>query len=115
MVSISFVAVTFVLLSAVSGFAWWRGGVWIAPFPYPYYPYPYYAPPVVEEPVIIQQQTSDVYVQPTPPQQPAEPVYWYYCQEAQGYYPYVKQCPKGWMKVVPTPPAPQPVTPKEER
>jgi hypothetical protein len=39
--------------------------------------------------------------------QPVEPIYWYYCQNPQGYYPYVKQCPNGWMKVVPSPPPPQ--------
>ena len=30
--------------------------------------------------------------------------YWYYCQNPQGYYPYVNSCPGGWMKVVPQPP-----------
>ena len=29
--------------------------------------------------------------------------YWYYCQNPQGYYPYVPQCPSGWMQVVPRP------------
>jgi hypothetical protein len=32
-----------------------------------------------------------------------EEYYWYYCPDAKAYYPYVKECPKGWMKVVPTP------------
>lgn len=74
----------------------------------PYYSYPYYSYYDVP-PVVIQQQAPDVYVQPAPQFAPAPPVpepnYWYYCQDPQGYYPYVKQCPKGWMKVVPTPPA----------
>ena len=64
----------------------------------PRYPYPYYAAP----PVVIQQQPS-VYVEP----EPQESNYWYYCQNAQAYYPYVKECPDGWMRVVPettTPP-----------
>ncbi len=70
---------------------WWPG--WWEP--YPYYPYyPYYP----QQPVIVQPQ-PDVYVQPAP--QGAEPYYWYFCQDAQGYYPYVKKCPKGWMKEVP--------------
>ena len=36
-------------------------------------------------------------------QQPAQDQdsYWYYCENPQGYYPYVKSCPGGWMKVVP--------------
>ncbi|SEM81051.1 hypothetical protein [Nitrosomonas marina] len=32
--------------------------------------------------------------------------YWYYCRNPEGYYPYVKQCPEGWLQVVPQP-APQ--------
>ena len=66
------------------------------------HPYHYYSPPVVIE------QAPSVYIQQSPQQAPMsaqEPTYWYYCQEPQGYYPYVKQCPQGWMKVVPTPPA----------
>ncbi len=63
----------------------------------PWYPYYYYAAP----PVVIQQQPP-VYVQAE--RQTSN--YWYYCQNPQGYYPYVKECPGGWMKVVPeaTPP-----------
>ncbi len=75
---------------------YWRGSVVLGPwYPYyyrPWYPYYYYARP----PLIVQDQPR-VYVQPE--QQPAD--YWYYCQNPQGYYPYVKKCPDGWMKVVP--------------
>jgi hypothetical protein len=41
-----------------------------------------------------------------PPVQQDQQNYWYYCRQANGYYPYVRQCPGGWMKVVPetTPP-----------
>lgn len=31
---------------------------------------------------------------------PKAQFYWYYCKNPSGYYPYVKQCPSGWMKVV---------------
>ena len=77
----------------------------------PYYAYPtYYSAP----PVIIQQQPQEVYIQPAPQYVPAQPAteqyYWYFCKEANGYYPYVKECPQGWMKVVPTPPVPQGTT-----
>ena len=63
----------------------------------PWYPLGYYAAP----PVVIQQQLP-VYIEP----EQRQSGYWYYCQEPQGYYPYVKSCPGGWMKVVPevTPP-----------
>lgn len=78
----------------------WPGPYW-APYSYPYpYGYPYYAPPVVV------QQEPPVYIQQSPPAapQPEAQQYWYYCEEAKAYYPYVQQCPKGWMTVVPTPP-----------
>jgi len=68
---------------------------------HPWYPAYYYPPPVYYYPA------APVYVQP-----PAPPVYversdtipegpgtWYFCREANGYYPYVKQCPGGWMRV----------------
>ena len=39
-----------------------------------------------------------------------QPDYWYYCTNPQGYYPYIKNCPGGWLTVVPnaTPPSPPP-------
>ena len=65
----------------------------------PWYPYGYYPPP----PVIVQ-QPPPVYVQP----EQQEDNYWYYCRDPEGYYPYVRNCADGWMKVVPdaTPPNP---------
>jgi hypothetical protein len=44
--------------------------------------------------------------QSAPPQATAarESAYWYYCDGAQGYYPYVKECPGGWRKVAPQAP-----------
>ena len=77
---------------------------------YPYYAYPYYRY-YDRPPVIIQQHPSELYVQPVPPkdspQQQLEQNYWYYCAEPKGYYPYVKECPGGWIKVVPFPPPQQ--------
>jgi hypothetical protein len=35
-----------------------------------------------------------VYVEPTP-------YAWYYCENPRGYYPYVQQCPGGWLPVAP--------------
>jgi hypothetical protein len=74
-------------------------GSYYAPHYYPYY-YPYY-----QEPPIVIEQQPEVYVQPLPPAE-QQPVYWYYCKNPQGYYPYVKRCPDGWTKVAPTPPVP---------
>ena len=72
---------------------YWRSSIVLGPW----HPYGYCGPPAV----IVQNQPP-VYVQPE--QQPAD--YWYYCPNPQGYYPYIKSCPGGWMKVVPevTPP-----------
>ena len=80
------------------------GGVWIGPgwgwgwgpgwWGYPYYPYPYYSYP----PYVIQQQTP-VYEMQAPQQH--EEYYWYFCPDSKNYYPYVKQCPNGWLKVIP--------------
>ncbi len=63
--------------------------------------YPSYAPPA---PVVIR-EAPQAYVQP-PTVQAAPASYWYYCADAKAYYPYVQQCPGGWLKVVPqaTPP-----------
>jgi len=32
--------------------------------------------------------------------------YWHYCRNPEGYYPYVKKCPDGWLPVAPRPTAP---------
>lgn len=76
------------------------GPGWWDPWPGPYYShryYPYYAQP----PIVIQQQP--VYEEQAAPEQ----YYWYFCPDSKTYYPYVKQCPGGWLKVVPKPEAPQ--------
>lgn len=97
---------------------WHHGGVGIvigAPFFGPYwgwgygypgywgYPNPYYYPPAVgyaDAPNYVERPDA------AQAQAPAAPAayYWYYCNSPDGYYPYVKACPAGWKKVVPTPP-----------
>jgi len=61
-----------------------------APLNYNYNNYGYgYVPPLflyIEPPIYIQQ----------PIQQ-----YWYFCNSKNAYFPYVKECPEGWMQVVP--------------
>jgi hypothetical protein len=78
------------------GPGWWGPGWspgWWGPYPY----YPPRSPVIVEQP-------AEIYVQPAPAAE--APRYWYFCKDPQGYYPAVKRCPDGWMKVVPpSPPA----------
>jgi hypothetical protein len=65
----------------------------------PYYAYP---PTVVTVPV-----APPVYIQQAPPVTQQYPVgYWYYCNDPQGYYPYIKQCPNGWQQIEPIPTVP---------
>ena len=68
---------------------------------YPSYAYPYYYPPGM----ITAPSSPPVYIQQNPPSaQQNPPGYWYYCNDPQGYYPDVKECPGGWQQVEPTPP-----------
>lgn len=109
--------IALLLLGTVSaGNAWAdRGhvhfGVMIGPYwgPMYYPPPPYYYPPYY--PVVVTHPAPQVYIEQQPaPAAPAAPVaaaptnYWYYCAAAKGYYPYVKECPSGWQKVLPQPP-----------
>ncbi|MCP5246280.1 MAG: hypothetical protein H6937_10210 [Burkholderiales bacterium] len=88
------------------GYPGYYGFGYYDPFFYP----PYYSyPPVIvpmTQPVIVP-STPPVYIQQqqdsTASQQHTQ--YWYYCQDTDGYYPYVKQCPGGWLRVNPQPPA----------
>ncbi len=65
---------------------------------------PYYFPPYYAYPrAVIVPSTPPVYIQQQI--QPIQPRtnYWYYCQNPDGYYPYVKNCPGGWLQVAPQP------------
>jgi peptidoglycan-associated lipoprotein len=93
----------------------WRGGPfyrgwygfgpwWGYPYAYPYYyPYGYPYSPYPSYP--------NAYTEPPAYNEPEQPSYWCYCQDPQGYYPYVASCPGGWMRVVPTPPGYRPGPP----
>ncbi len=105
------------------GHGGWRGNVGLYfgspypfyPYPYAAYPYPYvYSPPPV---IITQPPQPQVYIEQgsgsTAPAQTTPPAsasssngqgYWYYCEQSDGYYPYVKECPAGWKQVTPAPP-----------
>jgi len=95
------------------GLGWWGPGLVVgaalaAPFwGYPYgYPYPYanpypYGYPAYSPPVMGDSSPQTYLQQDIQVQQP-----WYYCQNPQGYYPYVSECPGGWQAVSPQPPSP---------
>lgn len=96
----------------------WRGGASVglyfgAPlaWPYlysPYYPYsyyPYYSPyygPYYRSDILVQGAQSPEFVEQG---QASAQNYWYFCSNPKGYYPYVKDCPPGWVQVTPQPPA----------
>jgi hypothetical protein len=62
-----------------------------------YYPAaPYYGPAYYSAPAIITQ--PPVYIEQS---SSAPSNVWYYCRNPDGYYPYVKQCPSGWVTVMP--------------
>ncbi|MHB8622775.1 MAG: hypothetical protein ACYC9J_03785 [Sulfuricaulis sp.] len=77
------------------GWWWIVGGLW---YFYPQwvsgYPDPYTPPPTV-----IVQPAAPVEQSAPPPTQ-----YWYYCDAAKAYYPYVQSCARGW-RMVPASPA----------
>lgn len=74
----------------------------------PYYP-PYYSPYYAYPPAVIAiPATPPVYIQQTPPAAQQYPSgYWYYCNNPNGYYPYIKECPQGWQQVEPIPSSPR--------
>ncbi len=78
------------------------GPMWWGPPPIYYSPPPVYVQPA--PPVYIQQAPPPTYVE-------RQPEYWYYCAQSATYYPYVKSCPRGWMKVVPGDPTQPPSAP----
>lgn len=74
------------------------GWNWYAPPPYYY---PYYPSQVV----VVPAQPQTYIQQDAAPAAPLQQGNWYYCADAEAYYPYVKQCPGGWQRVEPQPPA----------
>lgn len=89
-------------------------GLVIGPYWGPsYYPSPYYYPPYYPgyyPPLVVERPVPQVYIEQAPVAAPPVPAsvapasYWYYCAATRSYYPYVKECPGGWQKVLPQPP-----------
>ena len=75
--------------------------------PYFYDPF-FYSRRWNDRPIIIEQPAPQVYVEQPQVYSQAAPNnnYWYFCEAAQAYWPYVKECPGGWQRVVPQPPPP---------
>jgi hypothetical protein len=89
------------------GLPWYSPWYFTSPYygygyAYPPAYYPYYPPAVTllpaQPPVYVERRAA-----------PAEPLpageYWYYCLDPAGYWPVVAQCPGGWQRVSPLPPA----------
>lgn len=64
------------------GSTWWGPGGW--------------APASVPTTVV-----APVFIERSPPAEPAAQIWWYWCADARAYYPYVQQCPGGWQRVAP--------------
>ena len=88
--------------------------------PYSYYGAPYYASPYYYSPAPVyyppvQQPTQVIYTErrvdppmssqesPTNSVQNVQNSWWYYCTASNAYYPYIKKCPGGWLRVAPQP------------
>ena len=79
------------------------GAPWFPYYGPPYYYAPYYYPPAVVAPAYPPAYVEQGAVQAAPPQ--AQGNWWYYCEDVKNYYPYVRECPGGWVRVPPQPPS----------
>ena len=74
---------------------WWSvGSSWYL-YPRPVYPYPAYYPPVVAGDEYGYAPRERDYAQGYtrgPDRNPQRPEYWYFCQNPEGYYPYIQDC-----------------------
>ena len=90
-------------------------------YPYSYYGSPYYGmpnyystapayyPPLQPAPMIYTEKSDypqvDTQEAPINSAQTTQGSWWYYCVDANAYYPNVSQCPGGWLRVAPQPPS----------
>lgn len=98
---------------------WMGGPMWWGGYGYPYghgygwggYPYGYgYGYGYPQTVIVHQQPAQPVVVAPSAAQQANT---WYYCRDAQMYYPHVTSCPSPWQEVTPPGAAP-PAEPNPE-
>ena len=64
---------------------------------------PYIVPPPAYSPPMTEDFSPSPYMRQDLPLE-----YWYYCRSPQGYYPFVGECPDGWIQVLPQPGPPWP-------
>lgn len=102
-----------------SGFGFYFG-VPLYSYPRSYYSPPSYYSPYLNQPsyyyppaVLTVPSTPPVYIHQDPPAVQSSsvpqypPGYWYYCDNPEGYYPSVADCPQGWLQVNPIPSSPR--------
>ncbi|RFC32400.1 MAG: hypothetical protein DID92_2727745393 [Candidatus Nitrotoga sp. SPKER] len=74
---------------------------------YYYSPAPAYYPLVQPAPVTYIERSDEQQIATqeasTDLSQDVQESWWYYCVDAKAYYPYVNQCPGGWLRVAPQP------------
>ena len=81
------------------GPGWGCWGVWGCGYPY-YYPPSVIPAPMPEPSTYIEEDES--YGEDNVRYGSSRPAYyWYRCDNPSGYYPYIKECPAGWRRVVP--------------
>ena len=69
---------------------------------YGYYGYPYsYGYPVSYSASYVADEPSAYVEEAAPSQSAPASNFWYYCAEPSGYFPYVQNCNKPWMPVIP--------------
>ncbi len=78
------------------------------PFGWGYWPYWHYPPPYAYYPRAVAPGEPVIYVEKgdaesAPAQDPSQ--YWYFCRDSNTYFPYVKECPTPWQRVVPHTPS----------
>jgi hypothetical protein len=77
---------------------YWGPGYWGGPWGYPYYPSTTVVVPA--EPRVYVERDGAANAPADAGQQQQ---WWYWCQSANGYYPYVSTCSEGWQRVPPQP------------
>ena len=81
-----------------SGSRGFVGAFVVAPGFWPWWDYPSYLPVAMTSPQPVQ------YIEKSE-EEAQSAGDWFYCAGAKAYYPYVSECPGGWQRVAPQPPA----------